>query len=220
MSDGENSEADDSQDADFVLSGAAKPSQRAQRANASTDQSVLNELGSETSIPPPSTVGQRRKRQTPLPATPSPSVSPTLSMSSTASLRKQMATQVLSSALSSLDRTDKHTTFGDFVASELRALPPDESDALRMAVMRTVTSFLENRQRVVSQSQQPILLIDDKGREVPLQQFVIHSDATAIVRPTPRRPSPPQPTTVHDVDVENTGCSDEELNLTPQSPEY
>lgn len=139
------------------------------QANTTTDQSR------ETSFPAPFTVDERQRRTTPVTMS-TPPISPTPSSSSTASITKQMSWQVLSSVLSSLDRADKHTTFGEFVASELRSLPPHESDALRMAVMRTVVTFLENRQPAVPQ---PFILVHEEVRRSKQAKRICSANATS-----------------------------------------
>lgn len=102
-----------------------------------------------------------------------------------------MAKELMSSALTSMNRAVKHSVFGDFVASELRSLSPHESDALRMILMRAVMTFLENRPPAVLELQQsPMMFVDENGQEVAVgsvsRVVVMENESRTFARPEPR----------------------------------
>lgn len=97
-----------------------------------TDLSVLTDLASASAASPSPTSGQIRRR--PKQQTPSPSPD--------SNGFKEMAAKALN-VMSSRIRQDECSVFGEYVATELRSLPPDRAAYVKRKLTRALLDLMD-----------------------------------------------------------------------------
>lgn len=111
--------------------------------------------------------GKRKRRATPGP-TQTPSSTPTSSSTPTNDSMRDLAFNALNSLRV---HDDKFSAFGDYVASELRALPPDRASFVQRALNRQLMNLLEAEESLATPRlyQSPTNFVDESGHYIDLQ---------------------------------------------------